>query len=31
VVFAAGNTFGGQSDGDVIRIEYDPGETGVAR
>jgi hypothetical protein len=31
VIFAAGNTFGGQSDGDVIRIEYDPGETGVAR
>jgi hypothetical protein len=31
VVFAAGNVFGGQSDGDVIRIEYDPSETGVAR
>jgi hypothetical protein len=31
VIFAAGNTFGGQSDGDVIRIEYDPSETGVAR
>jgi hypothetical protein len=31
VTFAAGNAFGGQSEGDVIRIEYDPSEIGVAR
>jgi hypothetical protein len=31
VTFAAGNVFGGRSEGDVIRIEYDPSEIGVAR
>ena len=31
VVFAAGNVFGGQSSGSVVRVEYDPAETGVAR
>ena len=31
ITFAAGNVFGGRSDGDVIRVDYDPSETGVAR
>jgi len=31
VTFAAGNQWGGRSEGDVIRIEYDPSEIGVVR
>lgn len=31
VVFATGNAFGAGGEGEVIRVEYDPAETGVAR
>ena len=31
VTFAAGNVYGGASEGEVISVEYDPSETGVSR
>jgi len=30
VVFAGGNIFGGRGNGEVIRVEYDPSEKGIA-
>jgi hypothetical protein len=30
VLFSGGNVFGGQGNGEVIRVEYDPSETGIA-
>jgi hypothetical protein len=30
VVFAGGNIFGGQGNGEVVRVDYDRSETGVA-
>ena len=31
VTFAAGNVYGGATEGEVISVEYDPSETGVSR
>ena len=30
VVFAGGNVFGGPGNGEVVRVDYDPSETGLA-